>query len=389
MNNFKYIVLKRSLYILLFTITSSFGQNIEGQLLKRYEANIKCSQNNLQGLAHEALKCSQEALSIANLLNDNKKKLEALFYITNSFEGLGQYQAAFEHAYEGLKLSDETEDFFAKAKFESLCGILNLSLNKPDDALPYLESALDYYELTNNITNKYITLGNITNAYSMKSNYLKAKPILKAIKHHYLNEKDTINYIISVHNLADLYKNTKETDSALIEIEHLKNYKLNKNFSLSTFLLKGEIYYGVKNYDTAIFYLKKANKIAQNLNDYVQEELITKTLASSYGKINDYQQASFYYQRNAQLKDSILTVKSQERIQELETLYQVDKKEKEIVQLLKIKEKRSRQITWLVILLFFIGIILLLVYFKTRAKIKYARLTNDMLSQELTHKKMN
>ncbi len=90
--------------------------------------------------------------------------------------------------------------------------------------------------------------------------------------------------------------------------------------------------------DKAIYYFKKSietNKIEKN--SYIQQASY-KHLSDAYALKNDFKNAFYFLKKASHLKDSLNKVQNAAKIRELETIYQTEKKEKEIA-LLNSKNK--------------------------------------------------
>ncbi|MBX2828426.1 MAG: helix-turn-helix transcriptional regulator [Flavobacteriaceae bacterium] len=363
----------------------SFSQSSTSQLQEKFTSSIECSKNK-NNTAGERLQCAQEALGVAQLLDDLEKELIAFMQMASSLEDINRYKIALEYGYRGLELCAELGDLEQQAAFESICGRLYMKLKRPEEALQYLGRAQEYFGLTDNSAKEYIVLGNMAISYGMKEEYDKVEPLLKRIKNHYLKQEDTINYLRSVVNLATLFEKQEAVEKAFREIEGIKNFKLDTFTANSVKVIKGKLYKKVGDYDTAIQYLEKITYGGPQIGFRIMESS-TKELAEMYSLVGNYEKASLYYKKNAQFKDSILSVNAQERLQELEILYQVSQKEKEIENLLFTKKRKNLQVLGLIALLFCVLITLLIIFFRTRRKIKNALLKSEKLAKKLMHRK--
>ncbi|MEO6302249.1 MAG: histidine kinase, partial [Bacteroidia bacterium] len=96
-----------------------------------------------------------------------------------------------------------------------------------------------------------------------------------------------------------------------------------------------ELYYELKNYPKALEYLNLAEEI--NKANLLNDDLLTgyENKAKVYEKLNDPKNEILYLKKHADLKDSILKENHNIQIIELQTQYETEKKEKEIIKLNK------------------------------------------------------
>ncbi len=95
------------------------------------------------------------------------------------------------------------------------------------------------------------------------------------------------------------------------------------------------IYYELKNYPKALYYLNFAEEI--NKENSFNNDLLDnyKNKAEIYEKLGDLNHESVFLKKHAHLKDSLLEQNHNDQIIELQTQYETEKKEKEIIRLNK------------------------------------------------------
>ena len=237
-------------------------------------------------------------------------------------------------------------------------------------ALGYYTSALAEYEKsrdTMNMAKVYSHLGNLYSSREFcepRTTPQKKDDFDRAIK---LFEK-TIQLCTAIHykpliinsyvNIASVYNKLQEPDKALAYLKqatdyYRKNHKLNALAgSLHTL---GITYFKAKQYSQSARCFEESLKIALE-NKYTDGiQYLYESMAQTYFSAKDYKNAYEYYVKYMTIRDSLVTAEKSKQLFELETKYQTEKKENEIIKLTS--EKREKN----VLLLTATGITLLVV----------------------------
>lgn len=309
---------------------------------------------------------------------------------------------------------------------ESSIGNVKKAQGKFDEATHYFISAIKYFEKQNtsaSIKKSLIIKFNLAGMHATQHEYQKSvkefKEILYNVKTDSIPPLKRACYV----NISGIYSELKEIDSALVYAKKasvvpagkrsMANLSVNLgsiyekkklyNKALESFqealnlyldlgdasgIIKsnnniGNIYTFLGNYNLAEEHLLKAEKNLENTEDSYSLEENYNMFIFLYTQKGDYKKAFNYQQKSIELKDSILSVEKQKVITEIETKYEVEKKElvasnalkeKEIAGVKAEKEKSVLLSTIVLICLILIVLVLYFIYFRTKKKqqqIKY------------------
>jgi signal transduction histidine kinase len=237
-------------------------------------------------------------------------------------------------------------------------------------SLGYYTSALTEYEKrrdTMNMAKVYSHLGNLYSSREFcepRTTPQKKEDFDKAIQ---LLEK-TIQLCTAIHykpliinsyvNIASVYNKLQKPDKALVYLKqatdyYRTNHKLNALAgSLHTL---GITYFKAKQYSQSARCFEESLKIALE-NKYTDGiQYLYESMAQTYFSAKDYKNAYEYYVKYMTIRDSLVTAEKSKQLFELETKYQTEKKENEIIKLKS--EKREKN----VLLLTATGITLLVI----------------------------
>ncbi len=301
-----------------------------------------------------------------------------------------------------------------------------------ENALINYFKALPAYESVGNIKKQAGTLKNIGNSYRSIKSYEKAYDFFEQAILKYKQVNDSSGLTIALNDLGLLYMDQGKQDSAIqyfnVVIHTLKKYN---NPELNAFALNnlGLAYSDKKDFITSYeYYTASLNAMQKSNNDYglalvlnnignllirqnkygealefnlkglatgkkiQSKETIANSyenLATCYRELKDYQKSNDYFDKLLALRDTIFREKSAKSYAEMESRYQNEKKQKEIILLKKdnaIKDlditNQRRTRTFLLITLVFIVAIAAVIYRSYSVKNKLNNKLN-MVNEQL------
>ncbi|MBI2966848.1 MAG: tetratricopeptide repeat protein [Bacteroidetes bacterium] len=232
-------------------------------------------------------------------------------------------------------------------------------------ALDYYRQALRIFERLRNKNGMSSCFNNISGIYYEKKNFEKCLSFLKKSLEIEKEGKNPDNIATRLHNIGIIYRNIGDRKKAMdhfmdaLQIREQAGDLKGMAYSYNDI---GLFFYQDKNYSKAIENINKGMEIA--LKSGVKERIKAayESLAKIYGAMGKAKEAYEYYERFAQIKDSILNEETSRQIAEMQTKYESDKKENENEILRKEKALQKLEITKQKIIISFIsaGIILLI-----------------------------
>jgi signal transduction histidine kinase len=299
----------------------------------------------------EALDINFKSLAIFEKTKDTTKQANVLSNIGNIYYELEQDQPAEQFLRRGLQLADAVHKPVVMGNILVNLGSIKFDKLDLDSALYYFASAERIMEENGLSYNLAAVYNNIGKIYNEKKQYDKAASYyLKALKNREeLNDKFGIG--LSNMNLGELYKATND-------------------------------------FDKSILYLNKAIETFLGVGSFINIKQSYGLLAKAYEGKQDYRSAIKYFQLYAQYKDSVYTKANADKLAEMQTRFQTEKKDLEIakqldeIRITKAEVERKSIITYMLI----ISIILVLVFsylLYNRYKLKQkALMSAEMLHQQ-------
>ncbi len=243
----------------------------------------------------------------------------------------GDYNSTIVTLTESASYFESIKDSLNVAKCYSNIASAFAELNLYPKAIEYSERALTIFENQNQTQLKLITLPNLATQYYKNGDTLRAIDTnTKAEKlANEVGNKRSLSIIYN--NLGELFleRNSKKARYYLEKTLTLKN-ELNLKSNIEVTLNNlGYAYLQDKNYSTALSYFKQAEQTIKGKNLVSVYNNLTET----YKRIGDLKSALDYAEKSKKLNDSILNVENQKSIFEIETKYETEKKENEILKL--------------------------------------------------------
>lgn len=258
----------------------------------------------------------------------------------SSYNGLGNvylqmsfYKKSLEYYLQGLKYSDSTGNSKKSALITGNIGLIYYYLKNNEQSLAYyLRSLSIAHELKDSagIAASYTNLGNL---------YKNLDSIPRALEYHLkaLEIFQRMNFLSrmgeSYNNLGMMYTDLGDYSMAL---EYYRksvdvNEKMNSDDGLcATYNNIGQVYRLTKNHGQAIESFMKGLALAEKMNARDRMMNLYGNLYEVYGSLKKFDKAYEYLLLYSEIKDSILGSENSRQMAEMQTVYETDKKQKEI-----------------------------------------------------------
>jgi serine phosphatase RsbU (regulator of sigma subunit) len=336
------------------TDSTTFYQHIDSANYYRIKGNLA-----------EAKRFSSAALSQSEQLNWGSGMAESytnLAYI-NLYEN--DFEAAMQHAVEGLRIAELCHDEKSQGFANLLIGYIYFNLGDTNQVLPYYNKSLEIrLTLQNNydIGFSYSYLGNF---YAAKQQYDSALYFHNKALEHRLQTDDTRSIADSYLLIGATQHKVKKFDLAFENFQKalLQYAKINDKKRLAeTYRNYAEVYMSQGNIDDAFNFLQQAEQLAIETGSLDNQITIAEQLATIYYKKEKFKEAydnlAFH---TAQYKKSTGESKYRDIVKNI--LAYKNEKEKKIKQL-EFDQKEERQkifmIAGVIIIVLIVGFLIFL-----------------------------
>ncbi|MCD4817613.1 MAG: tetratricopeptide repeat protein [Candidatus Cloacimonetes bacterium] len=281
---------------------------------------------------NKALHFYQKALKLYEIIMDKKELAECLNNIGIINRKLSNYDIALEYYFKSLKFEEEIEDEKGIAISLNNIGIIYYELGNYDKALIFYQKSLKTMQVINAQKGISRLLNNIGVIYKKQRKFDKALEYISKSLEIKREMKDKDGIAGSLNNIGLIHYEFGNFDKALeysLESLRIKEQIGDKNGIASSFNNIGNLHLKLKNYNKAFTYLEQGLQLAREINakDLIEESY--EVFSDLYVAKEDYKKALEYYKLYSEIKDIIYNEESSNKIAEMQTKYETEKKERE------------------------------------------------------------
>lgn len=301
----------------------------------------------LKGLNDSATLYTNEGIKFARISKDTSLIINIYLISARAFSSAAKYNKAIELCLLAQRFAEVKKNNMFKIKIKHDLGYIysNLALNH--EAINYFMAGLklsqiekdtfNFANISARLAGEFSTIGRYDSAMKYNQQSLKYFTLIK--------HKRGIG--VSLVNLASNYKGLKMYDKAIqTTLEAIKiRTELGDNYALT--ILKNNLaacYVKKKDFKSALIAAQEAEELCKQQSDleltidnYSQQYVI-------YHYLDNYKKAFDYAYKYINLRDSIYQTTNLKSLTELQTKYETDTKEKEIV-LLQLEKKNADEKT--------------------------------------------
>jgi len=356
--------------------------------------------NNI-GIVYESLDDYDSALEYYNKSLEIKEKIGNKSLISSTLNNIGvvhkikgEYDKALDFYFRSVRIKEKIGDKQGLASTLSNIGSIYKELENYETALEYAKKSLGYDRGIGNKRGEASTLKNIGGIYRKQKMFDKALEYdLKALKiRNKLGEKSEI--ASSQMSLGSDYKELGDYDNALkyfLKALKVKKKLKEKRNSSEIYYSLGELYLRKQNTSKAFYYLNESQKIAEEIQAKTLLKKLYKSLSLYYENNGNYIISLKYFKKFKSISDEILDVNTRQKIANIQTRHETEKKDREIkllkqkrtIQKLKLQKEKIFRNRLMIVLVLLTGIVFLVFAgyrIKTEAN-KTIKLKNDKLAE--------
>lgn len=283
----------------------------------------------------DVIKIAEEGIIIAEKQADLSAVGVFKRRIGESYYFKGDYNKAAEYFYGSIKIFEQKKEqqnlansYNALAKLYRKTRDIERSLKNYDAAMSNFRTISDSAGIAMIYNESGVVFG-YKGDYKEAANRYTASLVIDEIR------KDTIGICYALSNLASVYTIQNDFIKAENYLQKSLNFckLLNDKFSIAlNYSELANTLSSAKKYDKAILYIDSSNSIA-NLMGYPELRRNNyEQLANIAEQKGDFEKALFYNKLTRVINDSIFNIEKSKKIEELNTRYETEKKERTIVE---------------------------------------------------------
>jgi signal transduction histidine kinase/Tfp pilus assembly protein PilF len=266
---------------------------------------------------------------------------------------LGYLDEALEYYQKAIKVNEEMNDIAGLARCLSNMSSVYTKIGEPDKALVLLKESLEYEKQLNDdqgVLKSYEKIGQLQIRLKDYNGAIKSFEYSIEVAE---NKNDKEQIIVSYRYIGRVYEKQEDYIKAIV------NYKIslklsqeidNSKYIALSYYNIGECYGKFKKNNKAINYIKQSVYISEEHSFITLLKDGYSLLSDLYQRNNNYRDALEYKSKYIELHKKIYNDENQKVIAELQTKFETEKKEKEILELRSEKQRIKQKNLFIVII---------------------------------------
>ncbi|MCX6270577.1 MAG: tetratricopeptide repeat-containing sensor histidine kinase [Bacteroidetes bacterium] len=350
-----------------------------------------------QGKAEDALPFFQDARILIENLGRTDKLATIWTNIGNCFFRSGNYDQSYEAYQKSARISESLKDSISYAKALSSMGMVHKAKKEYATALELHSQAAGIFQRAKHWHEYSFALNNqgVTNL-ALKRYDEALKCFVKSLEIRREQNVSEIDLINLYNNIALVYSDQNNNEQALQFYRQALRAarKADDKYSQAAIMQNlGNLLLKENKIALTLHYFDSSLTLAGSIraNDIIASGY--SNMADLYKKKGDYKKAAEYLEKEKEIQSTLMTEKSQKRIEELRIKYETEKSKKELAQRNLDLKKQTIQnaillFAWLVILLILMTILLFYRSIK-RKKTALEAMNSKLVESETSLKESN
>ena len=324
-----------------------------------------------------------------SLNNEDKKRLSSLQNVIGAiYEETGLWNEALDHYMNSMQICNEIGFQAGKAKVFNNIGKLYFNRQDLKKAEELFRKAISINKELNIKSELFNNYNNLAGVYLLHKEPTKALDFaLIALNQLNLNS-DYYDQSIAYSNIGNLYQEMKNYPVALSYYRMAADLQEKHSFPLAligSYMAIASVHETLHKNDSAEYYILRSLTLSEQIGNPSEKLKVMHDAARFYKAIGNYQLSSDYYADYVSLNDSLESLNSLTKMEQIQSVYEVVNKEKnnqilqQKINLQELAIQRQR-----IILLAAVIILLLLAYFflNLLRNRKRERRTNEILASQ-------
>lgn len=352
--------------------------------------------HEFSGSAYEELEDYQNAILKYNLATKLYEETDSIHHAVSLIPNigalncwLGKYDEAINILIEGIRKAEMFDDKNSLARIYQNVGMVYSDINENELSLNYNQKALEYFQQTQGQeSNEAAVMQNMAILYRTEQQYDSAIFMYKKSLKIFTRLGEITNQAILYNNLGVVFEIIEQPDSSIyyynLALKIFEEIEFQRGSAILYYNI-GNILRNTGQFKEALEYFYRSQEIAEEieLKEQIRDNYFG--LAVTYDSLNDYYNSLENLYSAYSWRDTVFSIEQSDKIAELETIYQTEQKEQQILlQEAQLRQKSIRNIALTGISL--LGLIIaIIIYLNLRSKKK---LNNELrtTNKELRHK---
>ncbi|MBI9071357.1 MAG: tetratricopeptide repeat-containing sensor histidine kinase [Melioribacteraceae bacterium] len=343
----------------------------------------------MMGNVDSCLALFDKSVAIFRSIKDDYKYATALLNKSLAQSSIsGKIEGAISNTLIALTYFENLKDTLKIATSNNVIGSCYDLIGNYDKSIEYYQKAIELAAMKQNsilLSNFYNNLGEV---YKHKSDFKTAMEYYKKSLQIFTEYQIIEGITVTENNIGECLFALENNSEALIYFNRSLNNVINSNDNYKLTIIYnniGKVYLSENKNRSAIDYFKKALLFGEGVAQIEEVFPIHENLAKAYKSTGSSKMALKHLEKFVEMKNEYTKKNNAERLTEIETKYQTERKEKEIQLLTKSKEinelkiAAQTKISFALIVIIVLGAILVLIFIK---RYKDKKRHNELLSEQ-------
>ncbi len=276
------------------------------------------------------------ALEVSKLNNDHFSQATTLNNIGVVYRRMDDYKEAMHYHLQALKINDSIGNKHGSAIALNSIGNINFSMGRLDEALQYFKQSLEIETLVGSKLGMAINFNNLGNVYKQRKLYDTALEFYNKSfdMNSQIKSKKGIGICLNdIGSIFSLQGDSKQALNHFLQALTLFQEAGDKRYIADAAYNAGSEYFKINNYASAIALIDSSLHISMSIRAKSQIHSCLLELSGINKKLGNFAKSLELFEQATLYHDSIFNENSQRQISNLQTIYETQKKEQEILTL--------------------------------------------------------
>lgn len=317
--------------------TTLIHSRIQTNFVKAYQTSWDIGLTLLeQGKHSQALDIFNDIHSFldkkASLTEDEKKRFSSVLNVIGAiYEETGLWNEAMDMYMKSLQICNEIGFKAGKAKIYNNLGKLYFNREELNKAENLFMQAININKELNISAELFNNYNNLAGVYLLRKNPTKALNYAFIALNQLDMEKDQYNLSIAYSNIGNLFQGMNNLPVALTYFRMAVDLQEKKSFDVAlsgSYLAIASVFEQMNKNDSAEYYITRALILADKVGNPSEKLAVLRYAAHHYSETDNYKLASEFYFRYTSLNDSLESLNSLTKMEQIQAVYEVINKEK-------------------------------------------------------------
>jgi tetratricopeptide (TPR) repeat protein len=263
---------------------------------------------------------------------EDREKISSVYNITGAiYEETGLWNEALDLYMHSLQICNENNNKAGQAKVYNNIGKLYFSRNELTKAGNLFNKAIGINKGLNIRPELFNNYNNLAGVFKRRNDLAKALEYALIALNQLDVQKDFYSLSIVYSNIGSLYQDMGNNPVALSYYQQAAGIEERKSFQVAmigSYLSISSVYKTMHNTDSAVAYLSRSLKLAGMLGNPSEKLNVFQVAAAYYKQAGDYRKSAEYYAEYLKLNDSLESLNSLTKIEQIQSVYELINKEK-------------------------------------------------------------